>query len=145
MKLTERHATSRAPGVPLPESMPSHAAGPNDEFGSLSGLFRARLQSERVHFVSLSAALAQAEDSPGNIFEAVAFRAHRLKGTAAIFEFKDVAAAAHGLEHAAKAAVATRAANTDAAVWAALVALVSLLADFEGGTPALPGFEAATG
>ncbi len=114
----------------------------DDEFNSLSGLFRARLQSERMHFASLSAALAHAEESPGKIFEDVNFRAHRLKGTAAIFEFKDIAAAAHALEYAAKAAIATRAPNSDAAVWSALVALVSLLADFETDAPVLPGFAA---
>jgi HPt (histidine-containing phosphotransfer) domain-containing protein len=70
----------------------------------LQELFAVRLQSERVHFVTLSAALARAEESPAGIFDDLTFRAHRLKGAAATFEFADLAAAAGALEQASFAA-----------------------------------------
>ena len=96
-----------------------------------------RLESERVHFVSLSAALARAEENPSWIFEDLQFRAHRLQGGASIFEVTDVAQAAHALEEAAVTASKARADNTDEKVWAALVTLVQLM----GGTRA--GLETA--
>jgi HPt (histidine-containing phosphotransfer) domain-containing protein len=98
-----------------------------DGFESLRHAFHARLESERVHFVSLSAALARAEENPSWIFEDLQFRAHRLQGGASIFEVTDVAQAAHALEEAAVSASKTRADNTDEKVWEALVALVQLM------------------
>jgi chemotaxis protein histidine kinase CheA len=98
-----------------------------DGFESLRHAFHARLESERVHFVSLSAALARAEENPTWIFEDLQFRAHRLQGGASIFEVTDVAEAAHALEEAAVSASKARANNTDEKVWAALVTLVQLM------------------
>jgi HPt (histidine-containing phosphotransfer) domain-containing protein len=98
-----------------------------DGFESLRHAFHARLESERVHFVSLSAALARAEENPTWIFEDLQFRAHRLQGGASIFEVTDVAQAAHALEQAAVGASKARADNTDEKVWAALVTLVQLM------------------
>jgi chemotaxis protein histidine kinase CheA len=102
-----------------------------DGFENLRHAFHARLESERVHLVTLSAALARAEENPTWIFEDLQFRAHRLQGGAAIFEESEVARAAGALEQAAVTAAQRRATNTDEHVWAALVALVSLMGNFE--------------
>src|ERR1700712_1455030 len=88
-----------------------------DSFESLRHAFQARLESERVHFVTLSAALARAEENPVWIFEDLQFRAHRLQGGAAIFEESEVAQAAGVLEQAAVQAAQSRAGNTDEEVW----------------------------
>jgi chemotaxis protein histidine kinase CheA len=102
-------------------------------FEDLRHAFHARLESERVHFVSLSAALARAEENPAWIFEDLQFRAHRLQGGASIFEETDVAQAAHALEEAAVSASKARADNTDEKVWAALVTLVQLMGCSQAG------------
>jgi HPt (histidine-containing phosphotransfer) domain-containing protein len=97
----------------------------------LQELFAVRLQSERVHFVTLSAALARAEEFPTGIFDDLTFRAHRLKGAAATFEFANLAAAAGALEQASFAAATSHAPHTDPDVWEALVALVQMLGTIE--------------
>jgi chemotaxis protein histidine kinase CheA len=109
------------------------AEGVEDGFESLRQAFHVRLESERVHFVSLSAALARAEENPAWIFEDLQFRAHRLQGGASIFEVTDVAQAAHALEEAAVSAAKARANNTDEKVWAALVTLVQLMGNNQAG------------
>jgi hypothetical protein len=73
---------------------PAAAIENDDGFESLRQAFHARLESERVHFVTLSAALARAEENPVWIFEDLVYRAHRLQGGAAIFEESEVAVAA---------------------------------------------------
>jgi HPt (histidine-containing phosphotransfer) domain-containing protein len=100
--------------------------------------FHARLQSERVHFVTLSAALARVEESPTWIFHDLRDRAHKLRGTAAIFEMDEVAAAARSLEKAAASASMSHADNTDSAVWTALVALVRLMGSIDADETAVP-------
>ena len=100
---------------------------PGDDFDGLRDVFYARLQSERVHLVTLSAALASIDENPARIFDDLVFRAHRLRGGATIFEVAEVAAAANALEQAAIAASMSHANNTDTAVWTALVALVRLM------------------
>ncbi len=77
--------------------------------------------------MTLSAALARAEDNPSWIFDDLVYRAHRLQGGAAIFEESAVALAAGKLESAAVMASQSRADNTDQEVWAALEALVTLM------------------
>jgi hypothetical protein len=106
-------------------------------FESLRLAFQARLESERVHFVTLSAALARADENPVWIFEDLQYRAHRLQGGAAIFDEAEVALAAEALEQAAVAAARTRADNTDENVWAALVTLVRLMGGHESAQAAL--------
>jgi Hpt domain len=109
---------------------PRQAAEPpktEDSFESLRVAFHERMESERVHFVTLSAALARAEENPSWIFEDLQFRAHRLQGGASIFEESEVAMAAGALEQAAVLAAQSRATNTDENVWTALVALVRLM------------------
>ena len=99
----------------------------DDSFETLRHAFHARLGSESVYFVTLSAALARAEENPALIFQDLQFRAHRLQGGAAIFEESEVAQAAGVLEHAAAQAAQSRAANTDEGVRSALQSLVSLM------------------
>lgn len=102
-----------------------------DDFSQLSDAFFARLSSDRVNFVTLSAALAQAEKDPRATFEDLRFRAHKLNGAAGIFEAMDVMSAANALEQAALRAIQTRAKHNDDAVWATLQALVTLLGSVE--------------
>ena len=99
----------------------------DDGFENLRQAFHARLESERVHFVTLSAALARADESPVWIFEDLVYRAYRLQGGAAIFEESEVAVAAGKLESAAVIAAESHADNTNEEVWAALEALVRLM------------------
>jgi HPt (histidine-containing phosphotransfer) domain-containing protein len=103
----------------------------DDSFESLRRAFRARLESERVHFATLSAALARADENPRWIFEDLIYRAHRLQGGAAIFQESQIAVAAGRLENAAGAAVQSRAENTDDDVWSALEALVKVMGHIE--------------
>lgn len=117
---------------------PRKSAAAEDGFENLRHAFHARLESERVHFVSLSAALARAEENPAWIFEDLQFRAHRLQGGASIFEVTDVAKAAHALEQAAVCASKARADNTDEKVWEALVMLVQLMGDTRVDAAAAP-------
>jgi HPt (histidine-containing phosphotransfer) domain-containing protein len=103
------------------------AATEGDTFEALRASFYARLKRESVHFVTLSAALARTEEDPAWIFGDLRDRAHKIRGSAAMFEIPDVAAAACALELASISATMTHANNGDAAVWTALVALVELL------------------
>lgn len=96
-------------------------------FESLGSVFLARLQSERLHLVSLSAALAGAEYDSAAVFEDLQFRARRLRGAANILEASEVAASAAALEGAASAAARARASHAHAPVWAALIDLIDLL------------------
>ena len=117
---------------PLLPAKPAATTAPaDDSFESLRQAFHARLESERVHFVTLSAALARAEENPVWIFEDLVYRAHRLQGGAAIFEESEVARAAGKLESAAVTAAQSHAGNTDENVWAALEALVTLMGSLE--------------
>jgi hypothetical protein len=102
-------------------------AAANDGFEDLAKAFRARLKGDRAHFVTLSTALARTAEDPSQIFDDLQFRAHRLRGSATIFEVTEVATAANALEQAAASASVAHAENTDAAVWSALLALVNLM------------------
>jgi hypothetical protein len=120
-----------APTATVPADIQGVAIGKEDSFESLRQVFHARLESERVHFVTLSAALARAEENPVWIFEDLVYRAHRLQGGAAIFAESEVALAASKLESAAVTAAQSRAGNTDEAVWATLQALVNLMGNLD--------------
>jgi hypothetical protein len=113
--------TSRRP--PNPHGRNEHA----HDFLEWRRVFHAQLESERVHFVALSATLARVEDDPVDVFLDLRNRARNIRGAAAMFEIADVAAAARTLEHASMSASNAHADNTDPAVWSALVALVSLM------------------
>jgi hypothetical protein len=105
----------------------------DDGLEELRVVFEGKLQSERAHFVALSAALARVEGSPGPVFSELRNRAHKMRGSAAVFEMAQVASVAGSLEIAAIAATVSHADNTDAAVWTALVALVRLLGTLDKG------------
>lgn len=110
-----------------PRPAAAAAEEPADGFDELRDAFQARLRGDRVHFVVLSAALARTDENPSRIFDDLQYRAHRLRGSAAIFDVAEVAAAANALEQAAASASTAHADNTDPAVWSALVALVRLM------------------
>jgi hypothetical protein len=115
---------ARAAGNPLPAI---------DSFEEIREAFCVRLQSERLHFAALNEALGLADEIPTPILDDLRNRAHRLCGTAAIFEFSGIAAAARELERSATAASAASASsapirNLRPTVSTALVALVSLIA-----------------
>lgn len=116
---------------PKTAAVAPNAIEADDSFESLRQAFHCRLESERVHFVTLSAALARADENPMWIFEDLVYRAHRLQGGAAIFEESEVAVAAGRLENAAVIAAQSRAENTDENVWSALEALVKLMGNLE--------------
>jgi HPt (histidine-containing phosphotransfer) domain-containing protein len=118
----------------LPRSTETPAVS-RDGFDELREAFQARLKGDRVHFVVLSAALARTDEDPSQIFDDLQYRAHRLRGSAAIFEVTEIAEAATALEQAAAAASVAHADNTDAAVWSALVALVRLMGTLADGHP----------
>ncbi len=111
----------------LVPGLPAGAVPPRDGFDELRDAFQARLKGDRVHFVVLSAALARTEENPTGIFDDLQYRAHRLRGSASIFEVAEIAAAAKELEQAAAAASVGHADNADPAVWSALVTLVRLM------------------
>lgn len=104
---------------------------PDDSPAALLGdfprAFQTLLQYERVHLVTLSAALARAEENPSRIFAHLVFRARKLHGGAISFEITEIAAAARSLEQAANRALISGADNADTSVWATLIALVNLM------------------
>jgi HPt (histidine-containing phosphotransfer) domain-containing protein len=123
--------TNRRPrhaGAPvLVPDLPATAVVAGDGFDELRDAFQTRLKGDRVHFVVLSAALARNKENPTQIFDDLQYRAHRLRGSASIFEVAEIALAANELEQAAALASVGHAENTDPAVWSALVTLVRLM------------------
>jgi HPt (histidine-containing phosphotransfer) domain-containing protein len=99
-----------------------------DSFEAIREAFCVRMQSERLHFVALNEALGLADEIPTPILDDLRNRAHRLSGTAAIFEFSGIAAAARTLELTATSAASSRRADVEPAVSTALAALVRLIA-----------------
>jgi HPt (histidine-containing phosphotransfer) domain-containing protein len=135
----EIHAKTSTP--PSRPREPIWARTDDDGLGELRVVFEGKLQSERAHFVALSASLARVEGSPDPVFNELRNRAHKMRGSAAVFEMRQVASVAGSLEIAAIAATVSHADNTDAAVWTALVALVRLLGILDKGDgtpPAIP-------
>ena len=107
-----------------PQDHASRAAG---DAASAADLRLSRLESERVHLVSLRAALERATERTSIIFDDLQFRAHNLNGVAGTLEARDVAKAAHQLEDAAFAASRTHSNSADIPVRAALDGLIRLL------------------
>jgi HPt (histidine-containing phosphotransfer) domain-containing protein len=99
----------------------------DDAQESLRRKFHQRLQSERVQLAGLATTLTQAGKNTDSAFEELRWCAHRMHGAAAIFEYADVAAAAHALEYASEAALVAHAGSFEPSVWAALVSLVGIL------------------
>ena len=110
---------------------PVAPAAPNDSFEDIRQAFCTRLQGERTHFVALSTALACAPGCPAPILDDLRNRAHRLSGTAAIFEFAGVAAAARALELTVVSAASSHAGGTAFSIRTALDALVRLIGNLE--------------
>jgi HPt (histidine-containing phosphotransfer) domain-containing protein len=134
-----RELAAGVPGAGVPSAgVPAAGQPAADAIERLGGVFFVRLQNERMQLATLSAELARSEGSPVSIFEKLQFRAHKLKGAAAIFEFPDLAAAAHALERASAEAVRTEAEQTNPGVWSALVALVDLLGEIDHQGPRHP-------
>jgi|SRR5581483_7849617 len=91
-----------------------------------------RLRRDRVRLTTLSAALARAEQDAACSFEEIRAFAHRLGGTAAVFDADEITAAAHSLEQAANRALSTHAGHFDPPVWTALETLCEQLAVMAG-------------
>ena len=100
---------------------------PEDAQESLRRKFHRRLQSERVQLAALATALTLAESKPDSAFEELRLCAHRMHGAAAVFEYADVAAAAHRLEQASEAAAMAHTGVFEPTVWATLVSLIAVL------------------
>jgi hypothetical protein len=98
-----------------------------DSFEEIREAFCVRMQSERLHFVALNEALGMADHIPAPILNALRNRAHRLSGTAAIFEFAGIAAAARKLELTATSASYSHIRNSKPGVCTALASLVRLI------------------
>jgi HPt (histidine-containing phosphotransfer) domain-containing protein len=107
----------------------------NDSFEEIRGAFCVRLQSERTHFLVLDKALACSPESPAAILDDLRNRAHRLSGTAAIFEFAAIAAAARALELTVVSAATPHAGGMKLSIRAALDALVALIGNLENQSP----------
>jgi HPt (histidine-containing phosphotransfer) domain-containing protein len=110
---------------------PAAPAAPSDSFEEIREAFCIRLQSERIHFAALNAALACTPECPAQILDDLRNRAHRLSGTAAIFEFAAIAAAARALELTVVSAAASCADGTETQIRFALDDLVRLIADLD--------------
>jgi HPt (histidine-containing phosphotransfer) domain-containing protein len=113
---------------------------PDDPFDELQGTFYARLRSDLICLMVLTAALACADANPGPIFEDIRVFAHRIRGAAALFGAPDIGIVADALEQAAICAANGGARNTDASVCAALEALTEQLVAVNGrAAPPEPG------
>ena len=120
-----------------PTSNGQHRTGtmsvPDDSFEALRASFLQRLKGDRQRLRNLGAALAQGRISRVPVLDELRTRAHRLSGTAAIFELGGVSALARALEvavdgmAAADGAVAPSAQNSDRVMCAALEALIKLI------------------
>jgi HPt (histidine-containing phosphotransfer) domain-containing protein len=104
---------------------------PSDSFEEIRQAFCVRLQSERIHFAALNAVLAGTPDCPAPILDDLRNRAHRLSGTAAIFEFAGVAAAARTLELTVVSVASSHAGSTEPGICRALDALVRLIGNLK--------------
>jgi hypothetical protein len=114
---------------------PATIAAPIDSFEEIRQAFCIRLQSEGIHFAALNAALACTPECPTPILDDLRNRAHRLSGTAAIFEFAGVAAAARDLELTVVSAGTSRTGNTEPGICTALDVLVRLIGNLEKDSP----------
>jgi chemotaxis protein histidine kinase CheA len=108
----------------------------DDSFDALRASFVERLKGERQRLFNLGAALAQGQMGRVAMLDELRSRAHRLSGTAAIFELSGVAALARALElavdgmRAADQAAVPRPENSDRVMCAALEALIKLIDSF---------------
>jgi HPt (histidine-containing phosphotransfer) domain-containing protein len=82
----------------------SAADASEDALDNLRQAFKARLIEDRARFVALRDALEARQVPPEAIIAELRNRAHKVRGGAAIFEMRDLAATACALEDAALAA-----------------------------------------
>jgi Hpt domain len=121
--------TDRGPGraAPLPV--------PDDDFEAVRVAFCERLKGERLRLLDLSATLAYGQTDRRLVLDELRNRAHRMSGTAAIFELCGVAALARAVELAAEGvragAAAPRAENSDRVLYAALHALTCVISSLD--------------
>ena len=109
---------------------PSETA--DDSFESLREMYCQRLMGDRLHLLQLSAALARGDANREQVLDELRNRAHRLSGTAAIFELTGVAALARALELAVDGVAVgardvPRVGNSDTVMCAALQALIRVI------------------
>ena len=103
---------------------------PDDGFEELRAVFCERLKGERLRLLDLGATLAHGKSDRGLVLGELRDRAHRLSGTAAIFELRGVAALARTLELAVEGVSegsTPLAQNSDRVMYAALRALTSVI------------------
>jgi Hpt domain len=100
---------------------------PDDGFDELRALFCERLKGERLRLLDLSATLAHGVTERGLVLGELRNCAHRMSGTAAIFELRGVAALARALELAVEGVTAPGAENSDRVMYAALHALARVI------------------
>ena len=103
---------------------------PEDAFEELRAEFHERLKAERTRFLALSAALRDEKAGRSNILQELRTRAHRLSGTAAIFEVTGVAVLARALELAVEGVCGkseSGSQNSDRVMCAALLALIQVI------------------
>jgi HPt (histidine-containing phosphotransfer) domain-containing protein len=110
---------------------------PDDGFEQLRVAFCERLKNERLPLLELGAALIQGDVNRRQLLDELRTRAHRLSGTAAIFELVGVAALARALEQA-NGALAPRAENSDRVMCAALHALANVIDGLDKPADILP-------
>ena len=119
---------------------PSQKPVPSWMDGRMQDLCRAfhiRLRGDRSCLVALGEALACIEGDPASAFEELRLRAHKLRGTAAIFEIAEIRDAARALEMAAATAAMAHARGTDVQVRASLEALLCVLARADEPAPGI--------
>jgi HPt (histidine-containing phosphotransfer) domain-containing protein len=110
---------------------------PEDSFEALRASFLERLKGERQRLCDLGAALAQGKMGRVPILDELRSRAHRLSGTAGIFQLGAVATLAAALELAvdgkamADRAVVLRVENTDRVICTALKTLIQVIDDLD--------------
>jgi HPt (histidine-containing phosphotransfer) domain-containing protein len=102
-------------------------ADADQRFEMLRGLFQDRLRHDRVELRRLDSALTGGSGDSAGLFEEIQRVAHRIAGAAALFEEREVCAAAGSLEKAARLAYHKRAANDDERVWQAVQVLMVVL------------------
>ncbi|HEX3848103.1 MAG TPA: Hpt domain-containing protein [Steroidobacteraceae bacterium] len=103
------------------------AAGTGDALDGVRQSFNARLIQDHERFVALRAALRARQVPPEAIIAELRNRAHKVRGGAAIFEMRELAATACALEEAAIAA-SVQVRQGEAMVEAPLASLINFLA-----------------
>jgi HPt (histidine-containing phosphotransfer) domain-containing protein len=102
-------------------------AGSGDGLDGVRQAFNARLVQDRERFVALRSALEARQVPPEAIIAELRNRAHKVRGGAAIFEMRELAATACALEEAAIAA-SVQVKQGEAMVVAPLATLIDFLA-----------------